>query len=421
MSDYPLQEGWVVLFSILLIVGVFAAEGLVIGFAIMGLSVVGISWIWNKVSLEELTYERHLERERLFIGEEISLEITVTNKKPVPLGRVSVEDEFAKEIELTVAATGDRATASDSALRHSTSLAWYERIRWVYRLTCNQRGLYSFGPARIVSGDLFGFFRSESSESSSDYLLVYPRVLPLPEMGLPATRPLGEVAGGMRIFEDPSRPKSIRQYQQGDPLKIVDWKSSAKRGELQVRTYEPSSTFTVMLCMAVETSERLWEGYSPVHLERVIVATASLASYVTERQHTVGLFSNGMPVLSHRMAGPPIVAQEPMKIPASRSPEQLTAILEALATVRPLAMSSMDTQLGGYARQLPMGATIVLVAAFVSSRLVEVVGDLRRGGHKIVVVYVGDDSCPDMPEGVLVHEIGGHLARMELSSEFGPR
>ena len=35
-----------------------------------------------------------------------------------------------------------------------------------------------------------------------------------------------------------------------------------------------------------------------------------------------------------------------MKIPASRSPEQLTAILEALATVRPLAMSSMDTQLG---------------------------------------------------------------------------
>ena len=115
MSDYPLQEGWVVLFSILLIVGVFAAEGLVIGFAIMGLSVVGISWIWNKVSLEELTYERHLERERLFIGEEISLEITVTNKKPVPLGRVSVEDEFAKEIELTVAATGDRATASDSA------------------------------------------------------------------------------------------------------------------------------------------------------------------------------------------------------------------------------------------------------------------------------------------------------------------
>ena len=421
MSDYPLQEGWVILFSILLIVGVFAAEGLVIGFAIMGLLVVGISWAWNKVSLEELTYERSLERRRVFIGEEISLEITVTNRKPVPLGRVSIEDELAKEIELTVAATGDRATGTDSALRHSTSLAWYERIRWGYRLTCTQRGLYNFGPARVISGDLFGFFRSDRTESSDDYLIVYPKVLPLPEMGLPASRPLGEVVGGMRIFEDPSRPMSIRQYQQGDPMKIVDWKSSAKRQELQVRTFEPSSTFTVMLCMAVETSERLWQGYSPAHLERVIVATASVASYVTERQHTVGLFSNGMPVLAHRAAGPPIVAQEPMRIPASRSPEQLMVILEALATVRPLAMSSMDTHLGSYARQLPLGATVVVIAAFISSGLVEVIGDLKREGRQMVVVYVGDDPCPGMPEGVLVHEIGDHLARMELSSEFGPR
>ena len=421
MSDYPLQEVWVILFSILLIVGVFAAEGLVIGFALMGLSVVGISWAWNRVSLEDLTYERQLERRRMFIGEEIGLDITVTNKKPVPLGRVSVEDELAKELDVTIAATGDRATATDSSLRHSTSLAWYERIRWGYRLRCAHRGLYNFGPARITSGDLFGFFRSESSQASDDYLLVYPKVLPLPEMGLPASRPLGEVAGGMRIFEDPSRPMSIRQYQQGDPFKIVDWKASAKARELQVRTYEPSSTFTVMLCMAVETSGRLWEGYSPDHLERVIVATASMAGYVTEQRHSVGLFSNGMPVLAHRMSGPPIVAQEPMKIPANRSPEQLTAILEALATVRPLAMSSMDTQLGAYARQLPLGATIVLIAAFVSPRLVEVVGDLKRGGQKLVVVYVGDDPCPEMPEGVLVHEIGAHLSRMELASEFGPR
>ena len=241
-------------------------------------------------------------------------------------------------------------------------------------------------------------------------------------MGLPATRPLGEVAGGMRIFDDPSRPMSIRQYQQGDPLKIVDWKSSARRGELQVRNYEPSSTFTVMLCMAVETSERLWQGYSPVHLERVIVATASLASYVTERQHTVGLFSNGMPVLSHRMAGPPIVAQEPMKDsgqPISRAAHRHPGRPWPRCARWPCP--PWTPSWGATPASCLWGQPSCLVAAFVSSRLVEVVGDLRRGGHKIVVVYVGDDSCPDMPEGVLVHEIGGHLARMELSSEFGPR
>ena len=83
-------------------------------------------------------------------------------------------------------------------------------------------------------------------------------------------------------------------------------------------------------------------------------------------------------------------------------------------------MSSMDTQLGEYARQLPIGATIVVLAAFISSNLVEVIGDLSHNGHKMVVVYVGDSPCPDMPDGVLVHEIGEYLAEMELSDEFGP-
>ena len=92
----------------------------------------------------------------------------------------------------------------------------------------------------------------------------------------------------------------------------MDWKSSAKRQELQVRTFEPSSTFTVMLCMAVETSERLWQGYSPAHLERVIVATASVASYVTERQHTVG-------AVLQRHAGP----GAPGGRPSDRGPRSL--------------------------------------------------------------------------------------------------
>jgi len=420
LSDYPLQEGWVILFAILVIVGIFAAEGLVIGFGVMGLSVTGIAWVWNKVSLEELTYERHLSRDRMSVGEDVSLSITLTNRKPVPLGRVSVEDELAKEIELTVASTGAKATSSDSALRHSTSMAWYERIRWGYKVTCNQRGLYLFGPVRITSGDLFGFFKSVKSEPSRDYLIVYPRVLPLSELGLPASRPLGEVAGGLRIFQDPSRPMGIRDYERGDPMKTVDWKASAKMQRLQVRTFEPSSSFTVMLCMAVETSERVWQGYSQVHLERVVSATASVANYAAERSYTVGLFSNGIPVLAHRSVGPPILAQRPMRIPASRSPEQQAAILEALATVRPLAMSSMDTQLGEYARQLPIGATIVVLAAFISSRLVEVIGDLKSQGHKMVVIYVGDTPCPDMLDGVLVHEIGDYMARLELAGEFGP-
>ena len=88
---------------------------------------------------------------------------------------------------------------------HRTSLAWYERVRWEYTVKCENRGFYRIGPARLKSGDLFGFFGSEKELAVNDYLLVYPRIVPLPEMGMPAARPLGETRGGIAIFQDESR------------------------------------------------------------------------------------------------------------------------------------------------------------------------------------------------------------------------
>jgi len=215
----------------------------------------------------------------------------------------------------------------------------------------------------------------------------------------------------MAIFQDPSRPAGIRDYQLGDPLKTVDWKLSARMQRLQVRTFEPSSTYTVVLVVVVETTERSWEGYSPINLERVITASASLASYVSEKQYSLGLFSNGTPILSDR----------PMKVPPARSPEQLTIILEALATIRPLPIGPMAPQLAQYTKQFSLGVTMVIVAALLNEDMVETIEDLRRHGYKLVVVYCGDTPCPPLPEGVLVHNIQDHLDKMELASEFGPR
>jgi uncharacterized protein (DUF58 family) len=384
---------------------------LVIGLGAMGLVVAGISWVWNKLSLEEVAYTRKISQSRVFIGEDTTLAITVTNRKPLPLGRLEITDEVPEELLVADAEISPSANPRYNVMRHTTSLAWYERISWEYKVTANHRGFYRIGPARLESGDLFGFFNSEARASDNDYLLVYPQVVPLPELGIPAVRPLGETRGGIAIFQDPSRPAGIRDYQLGDPLKTVDWKLSARMQRLQVRTFEPSSSFTVVLVVVVETAERSWEGYSPTNLERVITTAASLASYVSEKQYSLGLFSNGTPILTDR----------PMKIPPARSPEQLTIILEALATIRPLPIGPMAPQLAQYTTQFSQGVTLVVVAALINEDMVETIDDLRRHGYKIVVVYVGDRSCPPLPDGVLVHDLQDHLEKMEMASEFGPR
>ena len=355
MLERAWQDLWIGLFVLLIAIGVFAGQGLVIGLGAMGLLVAGISRVWSRLSLDEVTYTRRLSQQRVFIGEELTLAVTLTNRKPLPLGRVRVEDDLPESLEVSDAEMGASASPNTRTLLHRTSMSWYERIRWAYKVRPTERGLYHLGPANLRSGDLFGFFSSEAHVPERDILLVYPRVLPLPELGIPALRPLGESRGGMRIFQDPARPSGIREYRRGDPLKTVDWKATARMQRMQVRTFEPSSAMTMVVAVGIETTARYWEGYSPVNLERVITTAASVATHAFESRHMLGLFSNGTPILSDR----------PMDVAPSRAPDQLTVVLEALATIRPMARGPMSARLMEHARRFPMGTTIVLVAALI--------------------------------------------------------
>lgn len=410
MFDRFWHDIWILMFAALILIGVFAGQGIIVGMGVMGLIVAGASWLWNRLSLEEVRYERKVAQSRVFMGEKTTLSVSVVNRKPVPIGRVDIEDEFPEEIEIEDAETVESPNPKTMVLRHHTSMSWYERVNWSYTIRCGARGFYRLGPVKMESGDLFGFFESRKTETSGDYLMVYPKVVDLPEMGMPAARPLGETRGGISIFQDPSRPSGLRDYAVGDPMKIVDWKATARMRQIQVRTFEPSSSFTVVLVVVVETSERSWEGYSPTNLERVITAAASVASYAAERQYAVGLFSNGTPILSDR----------PMKLPASSGPEQLTIILEALATVRPLPIGPMAPQLAQNLRQFPIGATLVVVAAILSDDMMSVIADLRRQGHRVTVIFVGDSDPPPMSEGVALHDLRAFFEDMEFGVEFKP-
>ncbi len=89
--------------------------------------------------------------------------------------------------------------------------------------------------------------------------------------------------------------------------------------------------------------------------------------------------------------------------------------------IRPLPIGPMAPQLAQYTTLFSQGVTLVVVAALINEDMVETIDDLRRHGYKIVVVYVGDRSCPPLPDGVLVHDLQDHLEKMEMASEFGPR
>ncbi len=407
LSGHFWHDLWIAFFIVIIALGIFLGQGLVIAFGVMGVVAGAISLIWNRLALEEVTYERTLSDSRVFLKEEIAMTVTLTNRKPIPLAWIQVEDEVPDTLEVIEGDVAANVKPAIQTLEHSTSMAWYERIRWSYRLRCERRGLHRIGPARIESGDPFGFLRNGARDAVQDTVLVYPPVVPLQDLGIPAARPLGDVRRGLPIFADLSRPAGIRSYALGDPLKTIDWKATARSGALQVRVYEPSSTYTVVIVAAVDTAAPHWDSYNPANLERVITAAASVAAFATDQQYTVGLFSNDMP----------ITADKPMTVAPNRGREQLATILGALATIRAYAIAPMSKHLMEYARRFPLGATLVVCASFVHDEFVDTLASMRERGFKIVVLYVGEDECPALSQGIVMHEIRRYLDELEAAGE----
>ena len=402
-SDRTWQTLWTVFFAVLLVASVIFGNAMGIAFGLMGLIAIGIARFWNRVALQKLTYERKFPQERVFFGDDIYMDLVLSNRKPIPLAWLDIEDQLPQGIMPSSAALRRNLQSGIDSLSHATAVAWYERIRWRYRIDVVGRGEYHIGPARMESGDPFGFFRSRKIASRLDTLVVYPKVYPLDDIGIPPARPLGEIRGGLEIFPDPSRPAGIREYVRGDPLKTIDWKATAKQQRLMVRTFEPSSSHTVIIAAAVDTMEPYWLSLSPEDLERVISIAASMALFISERQYSVGLFSNDMPVLSQRS----------MTVPPSSEPAHLHTILTALALTRPFAPNAMSSALLEQSRKFPFGSTIVLCTNIITQSLMLAIAELKQRGFRFTVLYTGAEVVENPPPDVLFYHLREHIDRID--------
>lgn len=390
-----LRNAWLPLGVALVLAGLVGGAGAVVGLGVFLLLAGALARTWAARSLDSVTFERRLTERRAFPDDTIHVRYRLTNRKAMPLPFLELHDQLPEalcpaELDLTP------SPATGAALyKHATHLRWYERVTWSIDLQCPTRGYFSLGPARLHSGDGFGLFTNDRAEPATDGVVVYPRTVPLADLGLPSARPLGERKGRQRIFEDPLRIAGVRDYQPGDAIRRIDWKATARRGALQSRVYEPSTTQHLLVALNIDTLTQPWQGYVPELLEANIVVAASLARWAHDERYAVGLLANGSLPESDR----------PINIAPGRAPDQLVRILEALGGIGPMTMTSLAGLLEEEGHRLPFGVTIAAVSAQMPEPLAAALRRLHESGHHVTVLTIVNDDWSSIMGDVPVQRI----------------
>jgi uncharacterized protein (DUF58 family) len=227
-----------------------------------------------------------------------------------------------------------------------------ERRAIGYPVRSDVRGRYAIGPLSLTLTDPFGMGEHRRSFTSRDVLVVTPEIVALPPVALTGdwtgsgdTRPRTLAGGG----ED---DVTTREYRQGDDLRRVHWRSTARRGELMVRREEQpwQSRATLVLDRRRAAHHGQGRGSS---FEWAVSAVASVAAHLVERGYAVRLV-DGSGDAAHTTT--PWVHEA-----GDRGEISGMAVLDALATVEPSGSIELQRAVRAASRAATGGLVVAVL------------------------------------------------------------
>lgn len=208
------------------------------------------------------------------------------------------------------------------------------RRRIAYSLGSMRRGIHDIGPLYLDNIDALGLTRRVLEIGEQVEVEVWPRIHPVDELDVPATRSGGEVEAGIAIAGD-SDDVLTREYRRGDPMRRVHWKASARSGDLRVRQEEHHAEVSSLVVLDTghapgqpeparpatifEIMDRR-AGDEQAQLDPVFEQAVSIAASLVARLHELGYqtdfyetraLSGGLD--DPRIGGARVAAEEPLE------------------------------------------------------------------------------------------------------------
>ena len=203
---------WLLGSILLLLIGIALQLGLLVYSMYALLGVILLSRFLARQWIEGLTADRECNRVVAEVGDRVAVVVNVRNSSSLPVPWLIVEDSLPR-----TALTQKPARLKVEGRRiQLAQIGPHGTLPLLYQVTCQMRGYYQIGPLMIESGDLFGLHRRYRILTEPQFVLVYPKVIPLVGYDLSSRRPIGEIRMTHRLFEDPTRIAGVREYQRGD-------------------------------------------------------------------------------------------------------------------------------------------------------------------------------------------------------------
>ncbi|WP_455714502.1 DUF58 domain-containing protein [Anaerosporobacter sp.] len=223
----------------------------------------------------------------VYEGEQTQLIEKIENRKRIPIPVLEVYFRLRRELSFR---DMENIQISDFTYRRDIfSMLGNQRITRRLTIDCMKRGYYEISKMNYKAYSLLyrDMYIREKPVNTNIY--VYAKRTDVSNILLASAKIMGTLQCARQIYDDPFAFNSIREYTITDPLKTINWKSSAKTGNLMVNTFESTITESIMIYLDVEDIG-IYQ-YDPLIEEGICVA-ATLTDKLINKGMEVGLCVN---------------------------------------------------------------------------------------------------------------------------------
>ncbi|MCC7365757.1 MAG: DUF58 domain-containing protein [Dehalococcoidia bacterium] len=318
---------------------------------------IPVCWLIAQYNLRHLEVSVDRRTDRAQVGQEAQEIIEIRNRFWLPKLWLDVEDP---------------ATMPGHRSRRIVVVPPRRSRNWVVDTHLTRRGLYDWGPLRIVSSDPFGLFRLKREFGGRQQILVYPPVVDLPHFQAPPANLPGEGRFRRRTHYVTPNASGIREYAPGDAFNRIHWRSTARTGELMVKTFELDPASDIYVVLDLERRVNAGKGEESTE-EYGVRAAASIARHYLVQNRSVGLITFG---------------RDLRVIEPERGQQQMTRILETLATVYAVGDAPLGNLLIEEQRRFGRHTTLIVVTSSTDDLWVTPMLSLTQRGVRAAVVLV---------------------------------
>ncbi len=328
--------------------------------------------------LKKVSLERSFDTIHAAFGQEIYLIEKISNNKILPVPCLKVESQIDSSLQF--GQLKDLNVLQDMYHVSLFCLMPYTRIIRTHKVKCKKRGYYHVSSASLTASSITGSVSSAKEIRTDAQLYVFPRVLSIPEMKLPSHSWQGDNVVRRWILEDPFIRAGVREYTFSDPMKNINWKASARSGDLQVNLYEPTAHHKLMILLNVDTSLEQWTiTNEPQRVEYGISVAATVFEFAFNNTIEAGFASNGLLKDSQNKY---------IHIEPGSGAKHQTEILECLARIVMQRSSSFNKLIDRELDRNPNNLDFLFITAVIDGETEDRIHRLRTMGNAVEILKI---------------------------------